>query len=801
MANKVINVEIKPNLTGIRSLNSEISKMKSELDDATDAKQIDKLNKELGNTEKQIKDINKATDKFDLKKKFDDIYKETAPLSSRLGELEDRMYELSFAGKAGTDEFKALQLEAVSMRQTIIGVDKQVDILADNKGFSVFGDGIGQVGSSLASLDFETASKQATSLAGAASKISFGSAMTSVKQFGTTIIQLGKAILMNPLFLLAAVVAAIAYGIYKLLDALGVIKVIFDAVGAAIGWVVQQLKNFLDFLGLTNYAEQDAAEASAKSAEKRAAAYETASKRIVQALDQEIRMAELVGKDTTKLERKRLLRVKEGSKLDQEAALKRLQAERKKGDMTHSELVDLKKAYLEKKSIRRQNINNIRYFDAQQIQDGKDKIVRDMKARLSMNAATVKGQIAQLTYERNLALKNERLTQNEVLALKQKFNEDVAKIEADDRAERFATYKAYRDNRTSAERKIQDIELEFLEEGIDKELKANKYRFDRLIQDTKRNESINQKERKRLIDLYGKQRIDAEKEIQNKINQVNIQAGIDANKIASEQRTDFLNELEAWDEEQYQKKLSTEEVEMTAINDKYFRLIELAKQYGEDTIALEEAQAAEKAKITAKYAQESVDAEIAAKRQLQTAVVGIASQTAGLLQTVAGKNKGVALAGLALEKGAAIAGVIISAAKEMAANGVNAAANPLNALTGGAAGAAQLARANIFTKLRAGLSIATIAATGIQSAKSMGGGAQPTGSGGGGGGGGAASGGGQAQAQQTPNLEMFGQANNLNTFFQPGGQEQGQTLQAVISLDQLSTSQDKASSIYENSIL
>ena len=304
-----------------------------------------------------------------------------------------------------------------------------------------------------------------------------------------------------------------------------------------------------------------------------------------------------------------------------------------------------------------------------------------------------------------------------------------------------------------------------------------------------------------MIDLYGKQRIDAEKEIQNKINQVNIQAGIDANKIASEQRTDFLNELEAWDEEQYQKKLSTEEVEMTAINDKYFRLIELAKQYGEDTIALEEAQAAEKAKITAKYAQESVDAEIAAKRQLQTAVVGIASQTAGLLQTVAGKNKGVALAGLALEKGAAIAGVIISAAKEMAANGVNAAANPLNALTGGAAGAAQLARANIFTKLRAGLSIATIAATGIQSAKSMGGGAQPTGSGGGGGGGGAASGGGQAQAQQTPNLEMFGQANNLNTFFQPGGQEQGQTLQAVISLDQLSTSQDKASSIYENSIL
>ena len=793
MANKVINVEIKPNLTGIRSLNSEISKMKSELDDATDAKQIDKLNKELGNTEKQIKDINKATDKFDLKKKFDDIYKETAPLSSRLGELEDRMYELSFAGKAGTDEFKALQMEAVNMRQTIIGVDKQVDILADNKGFSVFGDGIGQVGASLASLDFETASKQASSLAGAASKISFGSAMTSIKQFGTTIIQLGKAILMNPLFLLAAVVAAIAYGIYKLLDALGVIKVIFEAVGAAIGWVVQQLKNFLDFLGLTNYAEQDAAEKSAKAAEKRASAYEEASKRITQALDTEIKLAQLLGKDTKELEKKKLEALSKNNEFQLTALKERVKTERLKGDMDHEELVALAKQTREKRLEYKKGLDDIIIFNAETAKEKRDAIVRDMKARLSMNADTVKGQIAQLTYERNLALKNERLTQNEVLALKQKFNEDVAKIEADDRAERFATYKAYRDNRTSAQRKIQDIELELLEEGIDKELKANNYRFDRLIEDTKRDESINQKERIRLIDLFGQQRLESEAKIQEEIKAAKTKKE-EEDKLKEADTlqglTDFYLKKDALERSLIKDETERLEAERVAAFEAKIAQLEadglltneiekrLAKDLADDLIAIDKEAAAKKEEIAK---QERITNTANATHKFQ-----VASQALGALGDLASAfakdDEAGAKKAFKINKAVGISQAVISTGLAITA-ALTAGGNPVKLATG-----TQFVEAGIAAATGAS-SIATIAKTQFQG----GGGNAPSGPGGAGGGG--------AQAQQTPNIEMFGQANNLNSFFQPGGQEQGQTLQAVISLDQLSTSQDKASSIYENSIL
>ncbi len=81
-------------------------------------------------------------------------------------------------------------------------------------------------------------------------------------------------------------------------------------------------------------------------------------------------------------------------------------------------------------------------------------------------------------------------------------------------------------------------------------------------------------------------------------------------------------------------------------------------------------------------------------------------------------------------------------------------------------------------------------------------GSTTTPSAGGGGGGGDVGGGvgGGAQAQATPNLELFGQANGLNTFFQAQGQEQ-QTVQAVISLDQFNTSKDKQAQIFENSTL
>lgn len=72
-----------------------------------------------------------ATKNVDLlSRSFEDAYGEIQPLTGRMGELEDQLYELANAGKQGTSEFKTLAAEVGRMKKTIQQTDAQVDGLA-----------------------------------------------------------------------------------------------------------------------------------------------------------------------------------------------------------------------------------------------------------------------------------------------------------------------------------------------------------------------------------------------------------------------------------------------------------------------------------------------------------------------------------------------------------------------------------------------------------------------------------------------------------------------------------------------
>jgi hypothetical protein len=143
-----------------------------------------------------------------------------------------------------------------------------------------------------------------------------------------------------------------------------------------------------------------------------------------------------------------------------------------------------------------------------------------------------------------------------------------------------------------------------------------------------------------------------------------------------------------------------------------------------------------------------------------------------ILQSFGNQSKGIALAALALEKGSAIAQVIINLQKEMAGNTANAALNPANAVTGGAAGVAQAKTLNTLSKIRAGLRIAAITAAGIQAGKAItsggDGGSVPTGRG-------AAGGGGAPGAAAAPSIFANPNVTDLSGF----GQGQGQGTQPM----------------------
>ena len=731
MADKVIDVEIRPNLNGIRSLNAEISKMRNELKTATDPKEVDRLNKALKKTEDQVKDINTATDKFDLGKKFDDVYKDTAPLSSRLGELEDRMYELAFAGKANTEEFVALQKEAVSMRQTIIGVDKQVDILADNKGFSVFGDGLGEVGASLARMDFDTASKQASTLSNNVSKMTFGKAISSVKSLGSTIISLGKAILANPLFLLIGVITAIAVGIYKLLDSLGVIKVIFDALGTAIGFVVDLIKDFLDWIGLTDFAGEESAEKAKKNAERRANAEKRAREIVIGSMEREIQIRQALGEDTIELERQKLDILIDVARKDVEAQAKRLEA--------------LKLIGLDRNEVYDEEMDKLHEMTQEFEQLKTDRVLIDI---------------------------------------------EETNTQKDNQKERIANAKEYSQNRLNAERELEDLQAERMQEGVDKELHLNRLKYKRLIEDLKTNEDLTKEERQKFQQEY---------------TQSLMASNIEIVKANQEKNDKIKEDNEKKDQDELKKltdfyaKKDALEISLMAEGDEKKKT--KAQFDFEQRIAQLESEGLLTADVEKKLKQQLVDdleqIDIDAKdkekkreEELKDAKVAIAgsvlSSLSSLTDTFAGKseasqrrafniNKAIGIAQATMNTSQAVTKALAETTDPTPTQSLRIA----NAVAIGLAGVAQ---------------VASIAKQKFS----------PSGGGGGGGNvptpSGAGAGGGGAQAQATPNLELFGQANGLNTFFQAQGQEQ-QTVQAVISLDQFNTSKDKQAQIFENSTL
>lgn len=88
------------------------------------------------------------------------------------------------------------------------------------------------------------------------------------------------------------------------------------------------------------------------------------------------------------------------------------------------------------------------------------------------------------------------------------------------------------------------------------------------------------------------------------IKAIQDRANAEASAAAIEARDEYLNQLEVENELIRQNSQTTQQNEIDAVNDKYFYLIEKAKEYGEDVAALENEQNEQLREIDQKYADE-----------------------------------------------------------------------------------------------------------------------------------------------------------------------------------------------------
>lgn len=237
-------VAIDLTLNGVGSLKSQLKQLKAAIAEASDPAQMDALAKKAGEVSDRIKDANDAVNVFASGSKFEQI-------SSSFGGIKDSIMSL---------DFEEASQKAQTFQKVMGGIGK-ADISGAIKGIT-----------------------------------------KTVSTLGATFVRLGVQILMNPIFLLAAVITAIIVAIVLFLKKIGVLDKVMQALMLPINILIAGFKELTDWLGLTSFAAEENAEKIGKANEK---AIESSKKRTAAIGDQydiEIARAKAAGNDTTQLE-------------------------------------------------------------------------------------------------------------------------------------------------------------------------------------------------------------------------------------------------------------------------------------------------------------------------------------------------------------------------------------------------------------------------------------------------------------------------------------------------------------------
>jgi hypothetical protein len=140
---------------------------------------------------------------------------------------------------------------------------------------------------------------------------------------------------------------------------------------------------------------------------------------------------------------------------------------------------------------------------------------------------------------------------------------------------------------------------------------------------------------------------------------------IERNRIQNLQNleNDFLTQLEQAETDYYNSKLTAEQLEIQNTQDKFFNLIEQAKQFGQDTSILEQAQKDELSKINDKYREAEIKKDKDLQEQKYDAVKSTLSSISNLAELFAGKSKKQQEKAFKVQKAANIASATIDTYK------------------------------------------------------------------------------------------------------------------------------------------
>ena len=460
---RTIDIDINSNA---RDTQSEFDRLRKSIQESR--AEVDKMSKAFGENSKEadrarqdLSDLTIAYDTLslgatDLNATFEDVNDGLKPLTTRLGEAEDRLYELALAGDTTSREYQDLLNAVGRYRQTQIETDRVVDEAAQT--FS---------------------QKLGTALGGATS--GFAVIQGSMALVGNESEALEKSLLKVQAAL------AIQQGVAGVLEysrsiglATKATRLFNTALKAnPIGLVVTAVVSLIAAVGALSQAFSESAEERKTDNELALEQIETTKKQIAE------RLKQLKLEDRYRADRIKNLELdKEFAETEEERA----EAARKIRQETLDGLEAEKKAIIENQlQAIAQNetlLVNLKKQEEEARRGGlffseSEEVIADFAQRVIDQRKIVQRLRQQIQDEDFQGFVEIETRKREFLA-----KENQAEIDQEKQTNetKLQNYRDYLAARLSAQRYIEDLQFAIMEEGIEREVAINNAKFDRLIE-------------------------------------------------------------------------------------------------------------------------------------------------------------------------------------------------------------------------------------------------------------------------------------------------------------------------------
>ena len=674
------------------------------------------------NTGSSVDDLN------DLENVLSGISDELVPLTTQMGDMEDKLMLMAYAGDTTSDEFKRLSHEVAGMRKSIRETDTGIEALS-----------------------MTTSQKLSGALGGVTA--GFETFQGAMGAFGVESEEVEAALLK------VQSAMALTQGIQGIKEALPSIKSLGSGAVQTFKTMTAAGKAFaLTGVGLLLTALAAAAEAMSSYSEESAdAAVEV--KRLESAVESLNTQLEFGTAQLDAATRTKIANAKMAGK--SELDLLKIEAD------AAQESINLRWENANERIKANNEIIQNEFATAEQFKAANDDIYKARTEQQNMKAEAV-------AISAELNLKEQEILQQQAETEKQRL--------ADAAAERKAALDAWKDAQKAVLEEITQANYDYLnskKSAEDQEVIAANDKWDALIKDAKKYKLdtkqllLNKEEEEKAIrQKYADEVIALEKEKQDALNQ-----------LIKDALQQDLQAREDYDQAYYEATTSAQQLELDAVGEKYFYLVEMAKQYGLDTTQLEADRLIKEKEINDKYAEEKkaadqkiLDDQKAATEAENNLRIQAASDTFTTLNNLttlfAGKSEKAQKRAFQIQKAVSVAQAIMDTYK--AANvALGSAPPPFNYIAMAAA---------ITTGL---VNVKTIMAQKFEGAGTTGGA-----------GGGTSAGGGGTTNVMTPNFNVVGNS-GLNQLAQVAGQP----IQAYVVSGQITTAQSLDRNKIENATL